>query len=153
MRWVICVLVALGCAAPASAQGIDILRGSVPVGSPLYPNWSGFYVGGQWGYSDGNADFSNSTQAPIAYVLRETALEVTSAPSGWPVLGVADHGGTSYGGYVGYNTQWQGLVLGMEGNIPTPPFLYGPKFSDRSAAQFPDGSGNYYRLSSMRPVR
>jgi len=146
MRWVICVLVALGCVTPAFAQGVDILRGSVPIGSPLYTNWSGFYVGGQWGYSDQNADFSNSTQAPIAYVLRETALEVTSSPSAWPVLGTADHGGISYGGYVGYNTQWQGLVLGVEGNFThTTTSLFAPS-SPIARSGVADGAGNFYTL-------
>ena len=32
-----------------------------------HDDWRGLYVGGQFSYSDGNADFSKSTQEPIAY--------------------------------------------------------------------------------------
>ena len=67
-------------------------------------DWQGFYVGGQFSYSDGNADFSKSTQDPIAFSLRQTTLEATFAPSNWPVLGApTNHSAAGFGGFVGYN--------------------------------------------------
>jgi outer membrane immunogenic protein len=146
MRWVICVLAVLGCVSSASAQGLDILRGSMPVGYPQYPNWSGFYAGGQLGYSDGNADFSNSTSAPIAYVLRNTALEVTNPPSEIPVLSDADHGGMSYGGFFGYNTEWQGLVLGFEGTFTHTSFSLLAPSNPIARSGLSDGNGNSYTV-------
>jgi outer membrane immunogenic protein len=83
-------------------------------------DWRGFYIGGQFSYSDGNADFSQSTQAPIAYSLRNTTLENTFAPSNWQVLSTANHSAAGFGGFVGYNTVYFAptakIVLGVEAN-------------------------------------
>src|SRR5580658_5483085 len=89
MRWVICALVALVLPPGAYAADLDVLRGSQSVGPAYFTNWSGFYVGGQVGFSDANADFSKSTQAPIANELRNTTLESISDPSQIPMLGAA----------------------------------------------------------------
>ena len=37
-------------------------------------------------------------------------------PSNWQVLGQANHGATGFGGFAGYNTQFERLVLGVEAN-------------------------------------
>lgn len=83
-------------------------------------DWRGFYIGGQFSYSDANANFSQSTQAPIAFSLRETTLENEFAPSNWPVLGTADHSAAGFGGFVGYNTEYLApnakIVFGVEAN-------------------------------------
>jgi len=118
MRWVVCALVVLGLASPAIAADLDfdILRGSQPVGPATFTRWSGFYFGGQIGYSDANADFSGATSSIISEALRVTTLESEFNPSSWQVLGAANANATSYGGFVGYNTQWQDLIIGIEGN-------------------------------------
>ncbi len=124
MRWVICALVALALASPAFAADLDILPGPQPVGpgGPLpvgpatFTRWSGFYVGGQLSYGDANADFSGATQPLVAFSLRETALESSDFVSTWPVLGRGSNDAVGYGGFVGYNSQWQDVVLGLEGN-------------------------------------
>jgi outer membrane immunogenic protein len=104
------------------ANEFGMLPGPHPVGLPANSvNWGGFYVGGQFGYSDANGDFSNTTQAPIADSLRELTLESEFAPSNWPVLGTASHGTTGFGGFVGYNIQYLTpevkVVLGVEANF------------------------------------
>jgi len=48
--------------------------------------------------------------------LRESTLENDDSVSTWPVLGRAGSDAVGYGGFVGYNSQWQDLVLGLEGN-------------------------------------
>ncbi len=66
------------------------LRMSLGSTNPM--DWRGFYIGGVFDYTYGSADFSKSTQAPIAYNLREhDGGERMIAPSNWPVLG---HGGS-----------------------------------------------------------
>ena len=119
MRWMICVLTALTFASPAIAADLDlpILRGSEPVGPATFTNWSGFYVGGQIGYGSANADFSGATSSVISYALRETTLLSEFSPNSWPVLGTTTNGAIEYGGFVGYNSQWQDLVIGLEGNF------------------------------------
>ncbi len=118
MRRVICALTVLALASPAFAADLDldILRGSQPVGPATFTRWSGFYVGGQLSYGDANADFSGATQPLVAFSLRETALESSDFVSTWPVLGRGSNDAVGYGGFVGYNTQWQDVVLGLEGN-------------------------------------
>lgn len=116
MRWVICTLLILGLAPRAFAQDFDILRGSESVGPAAFTNWSGFYLGGQFSYGNLNADFSGATQPLVASSLIELALEADAAPSQWPVLGNGSTDASGFGGFAGYNTQWQNLILGVEAN-------------------------------------
>jgi len=108
-------------AAPSSVFGdqFDPL-GMQSAGPFASTDWRGFYVGGQFSYSDLYGDFSGSTQAPIAYSLRDTTLESEIDPSQWPVLGAADHSAPGFGGFVGYNTEYltpnAKIVLGVEAN-------------------------------------
>ncbi len=146
MRRVICALIVVGLASPAVAQDWDILRGALPVGPALFTNWTGVYVGGQWGYNDGSADFSNATKAPIAYALRETALENASEVSQYPVLGTADHTTTDYGGFIGYNSQWQDLILGVEANYTHTTLALDAPSSPIVRSNVSDGQGNAYTI-------
>jgi outer membrane immunogenic protein len=88
-----------------------------------YADWRGLYAGGQVSYSDVHADFSNATEAPIAFSLRELAVEQNNfpPPSEWPVLGTVDHGGAGFGGFVGYNFEYLtpdlNVVMGFEANF------------------------------------
>jgi opacity protein-like surface antigen len=81
---------------------------------PTYMRWSGFYGGAQAGYGSANFDFSTSTQPLIAFLLRNTALESEQSVSTWRVLGSKSTGGASGGGFVGYNSQWDDVILGVE---------------------------------------
>lgn len=116
MRWVICALLVLGFTPRAFAQDFDILRGAESVGPATFNNWTGFYFGGHFGYGSGSADFSNATSGIISEALRITTVETDFQPSSWPVLGTADGTSPMFGGFIGYNTQWQNLILGVEGN-------------------------------------
>jgi outer membrane immunogenic protein len=119
-----CLVVALSLIASiggASAQEFELptLRGSdvfAPAAAPCCPQWGGFYVGGQVGAGFSSVDFSQSTQSPIANVLQQTALENVVQPSTWQVLGKTDVRGASWGGFVGYNSRWEGAILGLEVN-------------------------------------
>jgi len=117
MRWVMCAVVALFLAPSAQAQDFDnALRGPESVGPARFTKWSGVYFGGQAAYGGGVGDFSNATNALLAYALRETQIEAVASPSSWPLVGNANATVSSYGGFVGYNSQWQDLILGAELN-------------------------------------
>ncbi len=149
VSWVICALAAVAfapCVFAADLDDIDVLRGSEPVGLATFPRWSGFYFGGQFGYSDGNADFSNSTQGPIAYTLRNSALEATSDPSQISVLGTASDGAAAYGGFVGYNTQWQDVIVGIEANYSHTRLSLEASNSPVIRTGLSDGGGNTYTV-------
>jgi hypothetical protein len=116
-----CLLVALGLIASicgASAQEFELppLRGSdgwMPA-APTNPGWGGIYVGGQAGYSTAGGDFGNGVNSMASYILRNTIFE--SIVSTFNTLPKMDTNGGSFGGFVGYNTQWEGVVLGFEVN-------------------------------------
>src|SRR6185437_7054139 len=122
MRWVIVAFFVLNLAPRAFAADLDILRGSEPVGPAFFTNWSGIYAGGQFSYGSSTADFSGGTQPIISSSLAELQLEDVVHPSSWPALGSASTSGSGFGGFVGYNMQFQDLIIGVEGN-----YTHGPE--------------------------
>jgi outer membrane immunogenic protein len=148
MRLAIATLLALISAPSAFAADLDYLRGSESVGPALYKNWTGFYAGGDIGYIvDGSADFSRATGGPIAYALRVTTLEQEIVPSNWPVLGTAHGGAATFGGFVGYNTQWQDVVLGFEGTIQHTRLSLDAPSNPISRRTPGDSAGNVYDVT------
>jgi opacity protein-like surface antigen len=100
--------------APAGALAADMpemLRGSY---APTYTRWEGFYFGVQGGETFGSADFGNANQSMVSYILAETELQ--NIVSKWTTLPKGSTGGASYGGFIGYNFQWDDVVLGAELN-------------------------------------
>jgi opacity protein-like surface antigen len=110
----ICALLAVAAAAPASAADLlddSWLRGSLG-GGPV--RWDGVVFGGQIGYSSMNSDFGSSTSSQIAYILRNSALEDQFSPSDWTTLPNKLTSSQSFGLFLGYNMQWDDLVLGAD---------------------------------------
>jgi hypothetical protein len=62
-----------------------------------------------------NTDFGNSASSLIAYSLRDTTIESELAPSNWTTLPNTTTNGRQYGGFIGYNMQWEQLVIGFQG--------------------------------------
>jgi len=122
MRWVLGAVMVLALTPSAFAQDPDILRGTQSVGPATFTRWSGFYFGAQMSYSSAAADFSQATSTLLGYSLRGLTLEAEDSPSSIPILSNADSNATGFGGFVGYNTQWQDLVLGLEANYTHSPF-------------------------------
>jgi outer membrane immunogenic protein len=118
MRWVISGLAVLGFAHGALAADLDYLRGSevFAPGPATYSNWSGFYVGGQFGFGNTQMDFFPATAPLIAFMLRSSGLENLGHISQWQILGAKDSRDTSFGGFIGYNSQWENVILGVEAN-------------------------------------
>jgi outer membrane immunogenic protein len=120
MRHLLAALALIGLLSPAFAADYELptLRGSqmfVPA-YPTYFSWQGFYAGGQLSYNGASADFSGATAPLIQFSLRTTALLAQGAPDQWQVLGTRDTGAPGFGGFVGYNTQWDNAVIGLEFN-------------------------------------
>ena len=114
MRWVLCAVVVLAFAPGAYADDLDILRGPQSLGPPAFTRWSGFYFGGQAAYGQGHANFSNATQGGLANAIGVTSLALVVAPSSLSLLGDTTDTVSSYGGFVGFNSQWEDLVIGGE---------------------------------------
>jgi outer membrane immunogenic protein len=136
---------------PVLGDAADPFTGSLSANPTHYQGWRGFYLGGMVGYSDASADFSKSTQAPIAYSLRETTLEEQFSPSSWPVLGTANHSAAGFGGFVGYNTEYltpnANIVLGVEANYEQASLSFVAPNSPISRLLPADSSGNTYLVT------
>jgi len=109
----VCVLIAGACAPASAADLLDDswLRGSF-TGGPV--RWDGFVMGLQVGYNSMNADFGNSTSSQVAFLLRNSTLEAEQSPSSWMTLPHDLTSSQSFGVFLGYNAQWDDLVLGAD---------------------------------------
>lgn len=118
MRWLLCGMAFFGVAqANAADLGDAFLRGSQTIiSSPSGMRWDGVYVGGQFGGTASGADFSDATKTVIHNLLTTTTIENEAPVSNWPVLGKVDTTAMNYGGFVGYNVQWDCAVVGIEVN-------------------------------------
>jgi outer membrane immunogenic protein len=123
------LLVALGLVggllSPAFAADYDlpILRGSsqppapvVTVGPATFTRWSGLYFGGDVSYNNATTDFGQATAPGVEFALQGTVVQQQFTPSELQLLGKGADSAFGGGAFVGYNTQWQDLVLGVEAN-------------------------------------
>src|SRR4051794_3653570 len=124
MRRLVVAVAMMGLVADASASEFEmpVLRGSssdfapspwVPA-PPTYTRWSGFYVGGQASGSIAGMDFGTSTRSLVSFATRNSVLE--SHVTSWTTLSKGDTSATGFGGFVGYNFQWDDVTLGVEAN-------------------------------------
>ncbi|MGA8388269.1 MAG: outer membrane beta-barrel protein [Pseudolabrys sp.] len=88
------------------------LRGSLA--PPTYVRWDGWQFGVEAGWGNFRSDFGNSTGPLVAFILRNTIQESEFAPSTWTTLPSNTTNGLVFGGYIGYNMQWDQLVLGVD---------------------------------------
>ena len=127
---------------PALSDSFDPLTGSVPQAPVHHTLWQGFYVGGNFDYTYGSADFSKGTQGPVSYSLRNTTVEQNDDPSDLAILGTGDHAATGFGGFVGYNFEYltpkAKVIMGFEANYEQVSLsLYPP--STPISRIYPDG--------------
>src|ERR1700688_4118834 len=92
----------------------DFLRGSLPAGPAPTRNWSGWYAGGQVGYSAMASDFSNSIAGLSNFIFRDSVLQQPT--SQFNLLAKTTTQATGFGAFVGRNYQWDDLVFGVEAN-------------------------------------
>lgn len=101
----------------ADPADLPILRGSYrepPPPTAYRTNWQGVYVGGQFGYSSHDFDFSNTTTGLQKYLVRNSIFSDTVGQ--WQLLGSANQRTTGFGGFAGYNAQFENVVIGVEAN-------------------------------------
>ena len=112
------LLVAVMCGAASVAQAADMpdlpfLRGSFTEGlSATSVNWQGFYVGGQVSYGSVTSKVASGVNSD----LQATFIPPNNVSYNWQPLGSAHGNTTGYGAFVGYNSQWDDVVVGFEAN-------------------------------------
>lgn len=99
----------------ASAADLPILRGSyVEPTFRSHTNWEGFYVGGHAAYSSVDFDFTKTTQGLQQAIVRDTIFQ--NIVGNWQLLGTSNMRTPGFGGFVGYNMQWDDAVISVEAN-------------------------------------
>jgi opacity protein-like surface antigen len=96
----------------ADLDDLSWLRGTVGDGPVM--SWRGVNLGASVGVSNLNADFGQATQSLVAYSLRNTDVESEFAPETWTALPKTTTNSMQYGAFLGYNMQWDSLVLGLD---------------------------------------
>lgn len=89
------------------------LRGAIVTGPPTM-NWRGFYGGAQFNYNNADVDFQSATGTLVNRVLRNT--DILANVSSWQLLQDSSTNSSGFGGFVGYNWQFDDMVVGVEGN-------------------------------------
>lgn len=112
------LLAVMICGAVSGARAADmpdvpILRGTQGLSSSRV-NWQGFYVGGQGGLGTSNMNFAGVTQSLAQRLLFDTAIENAGGVAEWPMGSKTSTHGNGYGAFVGYNSQWDDVVLSAE---------------------------------------
>lgn len=102
---------AMSAAYALAADMPEFLRGST---GPSYSRWDGVNFGAQFGLTNMNADFGGSASSLVAFALRNTEVEDQFSPSNWTTLPPTTTNGRQYGVFLGYNVQWDQLVIGFD---------------------------------------
>ncbi|MGJ4891959.1 outer membrane protein [Bradyrhizobium sp. HKCCYLRH3099] len=142
----------ISAAQAADMPDIPILRGGLTEGlSTARVNWDGYYVGVHGGYGSSDENFNGSTSTMTAAVLANTLIESQMQVSTWNMnLGKQSSRSSGFGGFVGYNSQWDDVVLGVEAS-----YLHGT-FGGRASSTraLVSGSalsdGNYHAVTSTQ---
>jgi outer membrane immunogenic protein len=131
------------------------LRGSTPyLPAPTrHMNWGGFYGGGQVGYGASYMDFSKAGRSINAFDPNASFTAPFGSVSSWSSLGTDTGKAPTYGAFVGYNWQYDDLIVGFEANY-SHTNLFGSSSATRcynSAPSLPNcsaaitlGDGNLY---------
>jgi outer membrane immunogenic protein len=101
----------------ADMPDLPILRGGFTEGlSRTRVNWQGFYVGGQAAYGSSDENFAGSNKNMLDALLDHNVIQEMQV-SQWNLgLGKQSARTPAYGAFVGYNWQWDDVVVGFEAN-------------------------------------
>jgi outer membrane immunogenic protein len=116
MRGFVVAAVMLGAVSGASAADLPdlpFLRGSFTDGLTMArANWEGAYVGaqGDWG------SVTSNVPGGINSDMHASFLPPANTAYNWQPLGQAHSINGGFGAFVGYNAQWDDVLLGLEGN-------------------------------------
>ena len=122
MRRLVVAVALIGFATGAFAADYEAdfptLRGSTPFipAPPRHMNWEGAYGGGQVGYGASFMDFSKAGSAINAFDPNNTFTAPFGSVSSWVNLSTDNVRGASYGAFIGYNWQFDELIIGFEAN-------------------------------------
>jgi outer membrane immunogenic protein len=140
MRRLLLAAVMFGAVSGAQAADMPdfpILRGAYTDGlSTPRVIWQGFYIGGQAGYGSSDENFNGSTTNMVAALISDNVIQQMGVGQWNLQLGKNSTRSSGYGAFTGYNSQWDDIVLGLEGS-----YLHG-SFGGSASATKALRSGN-----------
>jgi len=148
MRRFVLAAAMVGTAFGAQAADLPILRGSYTDGlSQAKVNWQGFYVGGQAGYGSSDENFSGSNATMLAALLDHNVIQEMQVAQWNLGLGKQSVRSSAYGAFVGYNWQWDDVLVGVEAS-----YMHG-RFGGKSTASKELVSGSALSDTFFHDVR
>ncbi|CUT11848.1 FIG00444156 hypothetical protein [Bradyrhizobium sp.] len=134
----------------ADLSDLPILRGGFTDGlSKSGVNWQGSYIGVQGGYGSSDENFKGSTSNMMAALLADTLIESEMGVSQWNLgLGKASQRTSGYGAFVGYNAQWDDVVLGLEFSYLHGKFGGSASASERRVSAVALSDGNFHDVTA-----
>lgn len=147
-------LIVLGSARGAAAADFfgSALRGSIaPPQAVNNAPWDGVYFGGSAAYSSGDFKPRTSGYSAIAQQLTNDSSLTSSVDLASQLAGrnTSTNEG-AYGGFIGYNTTWEDVVLGVEADYQNTSLKYGGTVNVGS--QIVDSSGVNHSYSGSSTV-
>lgn len=103
----------------AQAADMPVLRGAIREAPVVRAIWQGFYAGGQVGYGSSNMDFRGFNSGLIDRLTTDPSVffGLPFAPPAWRELQQSvTHRASMFGGFAGYNAQFDNVIMGVEGN-------------------------------------
>lgn len=101
----------------ADLSDLPILRGSYTEGlTTTKVNWQGFYIGGQGGYGSSDENFAGTNRNMLTALLDHNVIQEMQVAQWNLGLGKQSARAPGYGGFTGYNWQWDDVVIGLEGS-------------------------------------
>jgi len=99
----------------ADLPDLPVLRGFVSdAPRNVGTNWQGFYVGGQAGFGNADMNFANTNNGLIETVTANPIFQQAQFPAFPPLGRVSTSKSTGFGGFFGYNAQWDNAVVGLD---------------------------------------
>jgi opacity protein-like surface antigen len=139
MRQFLLAAVMFGAVSTAHAADLPFLRGGFTDGlSRTSTNWQGFYAGGQGGLGTSDMDFTSPNATLVQRLLFGTAILADGQLDTWPMGSPVSVHGNGFGGFAGYNWQWDDIVVGIELN-----YMHGKFFASQS-----NGAGRIFTDST-----
>jgi len=115
MRGLLLAAMMLGAVTSARAADLPFLRGGFTDGySRPYVNWQGIYAGAQGSWGSVNSNLPGNINSDMQASFNQNAPPGISYT--WGPTGVAHKVNGGFGAFAGYNSQWDDVVIGIEGN-------------------------------------
>lgn len=118
MRRFLLAVMLFGAASGAGAADmpdLPALRGAFTDGlTTAKVNWQGYYVGGQGSYGSSNMNFNHANDLLAVGLMPYSPLKDLIYIPG---LGKSSSTGAGFGGFVGYNSQWEDVLVGVEASF------------------------------------